>query len=70
MRCGHDIGRHYDYFPIAPFAAVRQLRDELTLLQEPGSYVGEVVKAMGKKKVLVKARRKSNIQKLVAILAC
>ena len=34
--------------------AVRQLREELQLLQEPGSYVGEVVKAMGKTKVLVK----------------
>merc|ERR1712086_460291 len=33
---------------------VRLLREELQLLQEPGSYVGEVVKAMGKKKVLVK----------------
>ncbi|ODV94386.1 hypothetical protein PACTADRAFT_51228 [Pachysolen tannophilus NRRL Y-2460] len=33
---------------------VRALKDELKLLQEPGSYVGEVVKAMGKKKVLVK----------------
>eukprot|EP01135_Chromosphaera_perkinsii_P004982 Nk52_evm26s307 gene=Nk52_evmTU26s307 len=33
---------------------VRHLREELALLQEPGSYVGEVVKAMGKKKVLVK----------------
>jgi len=33
---------------------VRSLRDELTLLQEPGSYVGEVIKLMGKKKVLVK----------------
>lgn len=30
------------------------LREELQLLQEPGSYVGEVVKAMGKTKVLVK----------------
>lgn len=30
------------------------LREELTLLQEPGSYVGEVVKVMGKTKVLVK----------------
>jgi hypothetical protein len=30
------------------------LREELQLLQEPGSYVGEVVKLMGKKKVLVK----------------
>ncbi|KAJ3107160.1 26S protease regulatory subunit 8 [Phlyctochytrium bullatum] len=36
-------------------AKVRMLRDELKLLQEPGSYVGEVVKLMGKKKVLVKA---------------
>lgn len=33
---------------------VRRLREELTLLQEPGSYVGEVVKVMGKNKVLVK----------------
>lgn len=33
---------------------VRSLREELQLLQEPGSYVGEVVKLMGKKKVLVK----------------
>lgn len=34
--------------------AVRMLREELQLLQEPGSYVGEVVKIMGKSKVLVK----------------
>jgi len=33
---------------------VRRLREELQLLQEPGSYVGEVIKAMGKTKVLVK----------------
>ncbi|KAL3913256.1 MAG: hypothetical protein SGPRY_008046, partial [Prymnesium sp.] len=33
---------------------VRLLREELSLLQEPGSYVGEVVKIMGRKKVLVK----------------
>jgi len=33
---------------------VRLLREELHLLQEPGSYVGEVVKPMGKTKVLVK----------------
>jgi len=33
---------------------VRLLREELQLLQEPGSYVGEVAQAMGKKKVLVK----------------
>jgi 26S proteasome regulatory subunit T6 len=35
-------------------AKVRLLREELHHLQEPGSYVGEVVKAMGKTKVLVK----------------
>ncbi|KAI9098869.1 26S protease regulatory subunit 8 [Phlyctochytrium arcticum] len=35
-------------------AKVRLLREELQLLQEPGSYVGEVVKLMGKQKVLVK----------------
>ena len=33
---------------------VRLLREELSLLQEQGSHVGEVVKAMDKKKVLVK----------------
>ena len=33
---------------------MRLLREELQLLQEPGSYVGEVVKVMGKTKVLVK----------------
>ncbi|WIA36335.1 hypothetical protein OEZ86_007657 [Tetradesmus obliquus] len=34
--------------------SVRMLREELQLLQEPGSYVGEVIKVMGKSKVLVK----------------
>ena len=34
--------------------SVRMLREELQLLQEQGSYVGEIVKAMDKKKVLVK----------------
>jgi 26S proteasome regulatory subunit T6 len=33
---------------------VRALKEELQQLQEPGSYVGEVVKLMGKSKVLVK----------------
>jgi len=33
---------------------VRLLREELQLLQEPGSYVGEVVKVMSKTKILVK----------------
>ena len=38
------------------FATVRLLREELQLLQEPGSYVGEIVKVMGKNKVLVKVQ--------------
>jgi ATP-dependent 26S proteasome regulatory subunit len=33
------------------------LREELQLLQEQGSYVGEIVKAMDKKEVLVKVSR-------------
>jgi len=33
---------------------VRLLKEELQLLQEPGSYVGEVIKPMGRNKVLVK----------------
>ena len=35
-------------------ARVRMIHEELQLLQEPGSYVCEVEKVMGKKKVLVK----------------
>lgn len=35
-------------------AKVRELRDELQYLLEPASYVGEVVKPMGKDRVLVK----------------
>uniref|UniRef100_G1PIV4 26S proteasome regulatory subunit 8 n=1 Tax=Myotis lucifugus TaxID=59463 RepID=G1PIV4_MYOLU len=38
-------------------AKVRLLREELQLLQEQGSYVGEVVRAMDKKKVLVKVKQ-------------
>ncbi len=38
-----------------PPRTVRALKEELSLLQEPGSYIGEVVKVMGKTKVLVKA---------------
>ncbi|KAI0075958.1 26S proteasome subunit P45 [Panus rudis PR-1116 ss-1] len=37
-------------------ARVRLLREELQLLHEPGSYVGEVVKPMGKNRVLVKVQ--------------
>jgi ATP-dependent 26S proteasome regulatory subunit len=39
------------------FNLVRMLREELQLLQEQGSLVGEVVKAMDKKKVLVKVNQ-------------
>lgn len=39
---------------IACVFAVRLLREELQLLQEQGSHVGEVIKPMDKKKVLVK----------------
>jgi 26S proteasome regulatory subunit T6 len=35
-------------------AKVRLLHEELQLLQEQGSHVGEVIKPMNKKKVLVK----------------
>lgn len=34
--------------------AVRELKDELQYLLEPASHIGEVVKAMGRDKVLVK----------------
>ena len=48
-----DLDARRDVFPRF---TVRSLREELHQLQEPGSYVGEVVKVMGKKKVLVKVR--------------
>lgn len=35
---------------------VRLLKEEINMLHEQGSYVGEVVRAMDKKKVLVKVR--------------
>jgi 26S proteasome regulatory subunit T6 len=37
-------------------AKVRELKEELRLLHEPGSYVGEVVKVMSTKKILVKVQ--------------
>ena len=40
-------------------AKVRLLREELQLLQEQGSHVGEVIKPMDKKKVLVKVKKGS-----------
>jgi 26S proteasome regulatory subunit T6 len=45
------------------FFLVRLLREELQLLQEPGSYVGEVVKVMGKNKVLVKVQPEGKYSK-------
>ena len=47
--------------PLLFFIAVRMLREEIQLLQEPGSYVGEVVKVMGKTKVLVKVRNDPSV---------
>ncbi|GBP31699.1 26S proteasome regulatory subunit 8 [Eumeta japonica] len=44
----------YAFFSSSSSQEVRMLREELQLLQEQGSYVGEVVKPMDKKKVLVK----------------
>ena len=46
------------------------LREELQLLQEQGSYVGEVVKPMDKKKVLVKVSicQQSSLAKFVMAL--
>ena len=41
-------------------AKVRLLREELQLLQEQGSHVGEVIKPMDKKKVLVKVKFSSS----------
>lgn len=45
---------------------MRLLREELQLLQEQGSYVGEVVRAMDKKKVLVKVSNTFSIRQLSA----
>ncbi|CAH0475931.1 unnamed protein product [Peronospora belbahrii] len=53
---------------------VRLLREELQLLQEPGSYVGEVVKQMGKSKVLVKVNPEGkyvvDVDKTIEIAKC
>ena len=51
---------------------VRLLREELGLLQQPGSYVGEVVKVMSTKKVLVKVHPegKYGMVFFFSVLAC
>ena len=53
---------------------MRLLREEIQLLQEPGSYVGEVIKQMGKKKVLVKINPEGkyvvDIDKAIDIADC
>lgn len=46
----------FSYRIIKYCCKVRKLREEIQLLQEPGSYVGRVVKVMGRKKVLVKVQ--------------
>merc|ERR1719163_548869 len=55
-------------------ARVRLLREELHMLLEPGSNVGEVVKAMGKQKVLVKVGQEGkyvvDIEKDIPIEKC
>ena len=52
-KCFNLISNEH-HLPFFSFVSVRMLREELQLLQEQGSYVGEVVKPMDKKKVLVK----------------
>jgi len=42
-------------------AKVRFIKEELQRLQEPGSYVGEVVKIMGKKKPSSKSILRENM---------
>lgn len=49
---------------------VRLLREELQLLHEPGSYVGEVVKVMGKKKVLVKVQPEGKYSTSTSLRSC
>lgn len=49
-----ELSEVYEY-PLTSLL-VRLLREELQLLHEPGSYVGEVIKVMGKNKVLVKVQ--------------
>ncbi|KAJ8548436.1 hypothetical protein K7X08_032539 [Anisodus acutangulus] len=48
--------------PVADRKKVRMFKEELQLLEEPGSYVGEVVKVMGKSKVLVKVHPGQNLR--------
>ena len=53
---------------------VCQIREELTQLHEPGSYIGEVVKSMGKQKVLVKVNPEGkyvvDVDKEIDIVKC
>lgn len=58
----------YDLFMVN--FAVRMLREELQLLHEPGSYVGEVVKVMGKSKVLVKVFTVRNSESYFINVGC
>jgi len=55
----NNSGSFNIYLLFLLFSIVRQLKDEIQALQESGSYVGEVVKQMGKDKVLVKVFSKT-----------
>jgi hypothetical protein len=57
-KTAYAIHKHTFQFSLTcwPLVSVRFIREELSRLQEAGSYVGEVVKVMGKNKVLVKVR--------------
>lgn len=59
-----SYGRRYLTMLSNCIILVRLLREELQLLMEPGSYVGEVVKAMGKTKVLVKVQPEGKYSEL------
>ena len=69
MRLMHEV-RHNTQIEVTGahcYAPVRLLREELQLLHEPGSYVGEVVKVMGKTKVLVKVQPEGKYSALSTI---
>jgi ATP-dependent 26S proteasome regulatory subunit len=63
-----DSSHVLTFTPLFASITVRLLREELQLLQEPGSYVGEVVKVMGKDKVLVKVQPEGKYGQLAFLL--
>lgn len=58
-----EVRVSYRYYELLLTISVRLLREELQLLHEPGSYVGEVVKVMSKSKVLVKVQPEGKYSK-------